>query len=199
VLDDLSGQFDLVFQQVCKDSRAVYETHAVSRVGKANVSGELMLQYCDNVAQVLESFGGVSIRPAGAVEIFEESVNKSSVSPLVDYDSTSSTSSVRSTSSRGGKSAQLHNGHCCYEFIVAPESDTQATACLLSAVLFSTVLPTLSDRLEVVLQNNEMSTQISAVIQDQCVSRLEHSCLVQLEANIIYRCHVTLLRLFALH
>ena len=42
VLDSLSEKFFEVFASVCKDSRSIYETHAVSRIGKSNVAGELM-------------------------------------------------------------------------------------------------------------------------------------------------------------
>ena len=188
ILDDLGDLFDSIFIKVCKDSRAIYETHAVSRVGKSNISGELMLRFCNNVAAVLESFGGVSIRPSGAADIFEESTNKSKVSPLLDYDSTSSTNSVRS--GRSGKSGQMYNGHCLYEFNMPPETADQATACLLSAVVFSKVLPTLTDRLEDIMKQNHMSANVSTLIQEKCVSRFEDSCLVQLEAFIVYHADV---------
>ena len=180
-LDDLSVKFDAIFEKVCDDSRAIYETHAVSRVGKSNLSGELMLRYCNHVARIVESLGGVSIRPAGSSDIFEESLNTSAVSALLDYDSTSSTNSVRSA-----KSAQLYNGHCCYDFTMTPETASQATACLLSAVMFSTVLPTLTDRLEEIMKKTQICTRVSSGIQDQCVKRLEDSCLIQLEAFIAY-------------
>jgi len=184
VLDDLSELFCTMFNKVCQDSRAIYETHAVSRVGKSNVSGELMLRFCDEVAYSLEAFGGVSIRPAGAGDIYEESANKSVVSPLVDYDSTSSTNSVRS--GRSGKSGQMYNGHCLYQFSTPPNVEDQATASLLSAVVLSKVLPTLTDRLEDIMKQNQLSTRVSTLIQEKCTSRLEHCCLIQLEAYIVY-------------
>ena len=188
IIEDFTDLFDSIFHKVCRDSKAVYEAHSVTRVGKSNVGDDLVFKFCNGIAEVLETLGGVAIRPSGSMEIYDENTNKSTITPLLDYDSTSSTNSVRSA--RSGRSTQLYNGHCCYEFSLVPDDETQASSCLLSAVVISTVLPNLADRLEEVMKNSLMSSNVSKSIQEKCMSRLQDSCLVQLEAFIVYHADI---------
>ena len=122
-------------------------------------------RYCKSIAETMEGFGGISIRPAGMSEIYEESGNKSDVAPLLDYDSTSSTSSIRSA--RSGKSAAPYNGHCSYKFAIAPSSKFEAAACLLTAVMFTKVLPTLIHGFEDELKKHDISVQCSKTIKER--------------------------------
>ena len=161
-------RFDDVFMSVCKDARLIVDTHAVSRVGISDSSAHLMWRYCDAVADMVESFGGASVRPAGASEIYKELVEVTD--PAYS----------------------------------APCNDLQANMCLLGAVLFTKLLPTLigrsliealnygvcassyvliciiatlillnvmAGRLEIAIKSNEMSILLTPYLKERYESR----------------------------
>lgn len=150
-MERLMSSFDDVFTTICKDARLIVDTHAVSRVGISDSSAQLMWRYCDAVGDMVEAYGGASIRPFGGSEIFHEVVEVTDPT------------------------------------YVAPCDDTQSNMCILGAVLFTKLLPTLIGRLEIAIKANEMSVLLTPYLKERCTGRLEGSSMILLEAFVVYR------------
>jgi hypothetical protein len=136
------SSFDDVFGSICKDARQIVDTHSVSRVGIADSAHLIWRSSCDRTPLT-------SIRYCDSVAELVESFGAAAIRPP------------------GGKEIYKENIPIDVDAFLKPVSDIDATLCLVSAVMFTRLLPTLTGRLDLILKGYQISSTSSAFLRDR--------------------------------